>query len=153
MSRHLVKYFAIAVLAVSAGLMGASCSRVENNAANAISPACKEIKANLATCAFATYGTFVVLQELAVKVAKDPGVGETARQSIVRAEAAAKPVADSLYSSLQEYERIRIEVQAGKSTEEKLLVAAANLNRWVTQAAPLIRGLVNAVSNASKGSQ
>jgi hypothetical protein len=151
MKRHSVGWLAPLITALALSLMGASCSQVSDNSANAISPACKEMKETLAVCAFANYGTFVVIQELAVAVARDTSLPDSARQRIIRAEAAAKPVADSLYASLREYERIRIEVQAGKSPEQKLLTAAANLNRWVTEAAPLIRALVSAVSDASKG--
>lgn len=140
----------VALVAVSLVLMGASCSKVENDRANAISPACKEIKTTLEVCAYANYGTFVVVEELAASIAKDPSLPKSARDRIIAADQVAKPVADSLYSALREYTKIRAEVSAGTTTEEKLIVATANLNRWVTQAAPLIRALVDAVNTATK---
>lgn len=139
------------VAALCLSLMGASCGRIATDPANAISPACKEIQQTLQVCAYANYGTFVVAEELARSVAEDPALPNGARQAIVAADARAKPIADNLSAALLEYETIRLEVAVGKSPEQKLLLATANLNRWVTEAAPLIRGLVAAVTAGTKG--
>lgn len=150
MHRQSFKWLAALVVTLSLSLMGASCGKVADDRANAISPACKDVATTLEVCAYANYGTFVVVEEFANSVAQDPALPDRMRQRIIRADEVAKPVADSLYGALREYTKIRAEVQAGKSTEEKLLIATANLNKWVTQAAPLIRGLVDAVNDATK---
>src|SRR5919112_2260299 len=139
------------MLAIGLCLQGAACQRVGDNPANPIGAACNDVSANLQECAYATYATFVVIEELALKVAQDQVVPDAARQRIVRADERAKPVADSLYDALRQYERIRVEVSQGKSNAEKLLTVTANLNKWVTEAAPLVRALVDAVNDAAKG--
>lgn len=136
-----------ALLATVIGLSGASCSRIQET--NAISPACSS-KESLEVCASAVYGTFVIFEEFGRSVAEDPKLPNGARQAIIRADEVAKPVADSLLGAFNEYRMIRAQLAVGKTTEEKLLVATSNLNRWITEAAPLIRNLVNAVNDATK---
>jgi hypothetical protein len=131
-------------------LTGAACQKVEK--ANPIAAGCKEDLANnLAVCGYATYGTFVIFEELAASVAKEPSVSASVRQGIIKADEVAKPVVDNLYASLKIYEDVRTQVAAGESTTDKLDVAAANLNRWITEAAPLVANLVNVVNDAKRG--
>lgn len=136
-------------IAVALFLQGAACQRISDNPANPLAPACEDVAKNLQVCAYANYATFVVIEELALKVAEDPALPSGARQRIIAADERAKPVADSLYASLREYERIRLEVAQGKTPAEKLVVVTASLNRWVTEAAPLVRALVESVNDAA----
>lgn len=99
---------------------------------------------------YALYGSFVIFEEQAVKVASDPMLPDNIRQAIIRADEAAKPAADKLQEALAQFESIRLELAAGTSTEEQLAIAAANLNRWVTEAAPLINSLIAAVAGAKE---
>lgn len=148
--RSLYAGLMIFVAACSMSLMGASCTRVADNSANAISPACENARQTLEVCAAATYGTFVVFEEFARSVAEDPALPNSTRQLIIKADERAKPVADSLLEALRQYQRIRAEVAVGKTPEEKLLVATSNLNRWITEAAPLIRNLIGVVNDGTK---
>jgi hypothetical protein len=149
MFKRLLAPFAVVLVGVFA-LSGAACQRVDR--ANPVGSACKDLSENLAVCGYATYAMFVIFQELGARAAKERGVSPAVRDAIIRADAAAKPVADNLYHALQLYESVRAELQAGKSTQEKLDVATVNLNRWITEAAPLVAGLVQAV-NGSKGAK
>lgn len=141
----------LAVLAAALFIQCAGCQQLADSGANPSEVACKDVAANLQVCAYATYATFVVVEELAFKVAQEPALSNSARQAIIRADAQAKPVADSLYATLREYERVRVEIAQGKTPEEKLLVITGSLNQWVTQAAPLVRALVDSVNAAAKG--
>ena len=134
----------------SFALMGAACNRVQE--ANPVGAACKDLSENLAVCGYATYGTFVIFEELGAKTAKEAGVSQTVREAIIDADEVAKPVADSLYNALQLYETARAELAAGRTSEEKFAIATANLNRWITEAAPLVADLVKAV-NSARGSK
>jgi hypothetical protein len=148
------RFTRLAIAACAALLLGGclpGCNTIgDQGSANPIGPACRSPADNLQLCAYANYGTFVVMEELALKVAEDPALSNDIRQAIIKADERAKPVADSLYGAIRQYERIRIEVAQGKTPEEKLLTAAANLNRWVTEAAPLVQQLVEAVNSAGK---
>lgn len=149
MKRNILATVAAALFACAV-TMGASCSQVQE--ANPISAACKDISDNLAVCAYATYGTFVIFEEQAVKVTADPALPLRARAAIVTADQIAKPVVDSLYEALLLYQAANAEIAAGNGAEAKLLIATGNLNRWVTEAAPLVANLVNAVTERGKKS-
>jgi len=145
------KFFApLAVLLIAAfALTGAACNRIQE--ANPVAAACKDLSEHLAVCGYATYGTFVIFEELGATAAKEPGVAQGVRSAIIRADEVAKPVADNLYDALRMYEKVRAELAAGTSTTEMLEVATMNLNRWITEAAPLVANLVKAVNNAKGG--
>lgn len=148
--QHRYVGLAIFVAACIVSLTGASCSRVNNASTNAISPACANPKETIDVCAAAIYGTFSVFEELGLAVAKDPGTPNGARQAIIKADERVKPVADSLLEALRQYQKISAEVAVGKTPEDKLLIATSNLNRWITDAAPLVRSLIGAVNDGSK---
>jgi len=126
--------------------MGAACDKLKD--VNPITPACKNVAETLAVCGYATYGSFTIFEEQGLKIAADPALPQSARDAIIAADEVAKPVADSLYDALLQYESISAEVAAGVTTQDKLVIATANLNQWVTEAAPLIRNLVTAVTSA-----
>lgn len=144
-AKRLLAPFVVLFVGVFA-LNGAACQRIER--ANPVAAACEDLRKNLALCGYATYGTFVIFEELGVKTAADPGIPAGVREAIVRADEAAKPVADNLYDSLRLYEQIRSEIAAGTSSSDKLEIATSSLNRWITEAAPLVANLVKAVNDA-----
>ena len=95
--------------------------------------------------AYALYGTFVVFEEQAAIVIKQAATPVDAKTAIRKADAAAKPVADALLAAVREYILIKGELAAGTTTNDKLVLATANLNKWVAQATPLIQALVISV--------
>lgn len=95
--------------------------------------------------AFAAYGTFVVFEEQAAKLISSGELSNSAVRAIGRADAEAKPVADSLLEATLEVGQIREEFLAGGSGEERLVSAMNNLNDWLERALPLIDNLVGAV--------
>lgn len=99
--------------------------------------------------AFAAYGTFVVYQELAVDIMRDPQVPDSVKLRIQRAEGQAKPVADSLLDTALEVSSIRRQFDEGRATDSALLVAVQMLDESLERLAPLINNLVAAVRDAT----
>lgn len=98
--------------------------------------------------AFAIYGEFVVFEEAAAKVASNPTTPATVLASIKSADARAKPVMDSTLSAALEVVSIEQQIAAGSTTQDKLVIATANLQSWVDQGTPLVNNLVSAVKGA-----
>lgn len=160
------KLFGAAVAAVlTLSLMGASCQNIKE--ANPLTVACSAVQGqsvDVAVCAFATYGTFVVFEEQAVELARDlkqradaDGTASDVREAltkaknaIISADEAAKPIADRMNDALQELIEIQAELEVGVTHDQKVQIATANLRRWVNEASPLIQELVNAVKGGNK---
>jgi hypothetical protein len=98
--------------------------------------------------AYATYGTFVIIEEQAAKLVSSGQIPDRAVRAIASADARAKPVADSLLDALMEFEQIRDEFEAGGTGEARYVAAVDNLNDWIARAGPLINNLVSAVKGA-----
>ncbi len=95
--------------------------------------------------AYAAYGTFVIFQEKAADLVEDPNVSRSAKLSIINADERAKPVADNLLDAYADFLVAQAEFMAGRTTEEKLLIASNNLNSWVTRFMPTLNDLIRNV--------
>lgn len=98
--------------------------------------------------AFATYGTFVIIEEQAAKLVSSGQISDSAVRAIARADSQVKSVADSLLDATLEFAVIRAEFEAGGTGEEKFVRAMNELNSWVERARPLIANLIAAVRGA-----
>ncbi len=98
--------------------------------------------------AFATYGTFVIIEEQAAKLISSGQIPDSAVRAIARADAQAKPVADSLLDATLEFIVIRSEYEAGETAERRFVSAMDSLNNWVERVRPLIANLITAVRGA-----
>lgn len=98
--------------------------------------------------AFAAYGTFVIFEEQAAKLISSGELSNSVVRAIGRADARAKPVADSLLDATLEFAQIRAEFEAGGTGEARFVSAMNELNGWVERALPLINNLVSAVQGA-----
>lgn len=98
--------------------------------------------------AYGLYGEFVVVEEQAAVAVQDAAVPQNVRASIAAADAAAKPVADELLKSAAIVKGIRDDLASGHSTEEKLVVATASLQRWYTELSQQLPRLAAAVRGA-----
>ena len=98
--------------------------------------------------AFATYGTFVIIEEQAAKLVSSGQIPDSAVRAIARADSQVKPVADSLLDATLEFTVIRAEFEAGGTGEERFVRAMNELNSWVERARPLIANLISAVQGA-----
>lgn len=99
--------------------------------------------------AFAIYGIFVVFEETGADLIEDPGIPINIKRSIQRADADAKPVIDNLLDVALEAQKIRLQVEAGTNTVERLDIVTANLNQWIARASPLVAKLVASVREGS----
>lgn len=148
------------VLALS--LMGAACNRLPSPTPTVTAcTAVGDAKIDMQLCADATYGVFVTYERLAAQLAQslqdkaraNAGTDADAsaaylkaKDAIIAADERAKPIADKLYAAIEEVAAIKAEIAAsGDTNEARLLGALQNLNRWVTDAGPLVADLVNAV--------
>lgn len=98
--------------------------------------------------AYAAYGQFLIVEEQAAAIVQEPSVPASAKQAVARADAVAKPVADKLLAAVLAVGQVRDDLAAGKSTEEKLVIATANLQKWYDEVLPLVRDLASAVKGA-----
>ena len=98
--------------------------------------------------AFATYGTFVIIEEQAAKLVSSGQLSDSAVRAIARADAQVKSVAASLLNATLEFTVIRAEFEAGETGEERFVRAMNELNSWVERARPLIANLITAVRGA-----
>lgn len=99
---------------------------------------------------YATYGSFVVFEVQAAELIKSPDVPPEVKTLIRQADAVAKPAADSMFDAAVELIKIKGELEAGQTTEERVLIATQNLNRWYLEAEPKITALVTAIKEVSK---
>lgn len=95
--------------------------------------------------AFALYGTFVVFEELGATIVENRAIPLDVRRAIQSADQRAKPLADGLLDATFEVQSIRLQLEAGTNTVERLDIATAELENWVTRAGPVIARLVAAV--------
>lgn len=98
--------------------------------------------------AYATYGTFVVFEELAAKVVSTGGVSDRVKSDIAKADAVAKPTMDLLLTAVQAVDTLQVQLAAGQTTPEKLTAAVLALNTLLAQATPQVNDLVKAVQGA-----
>lgn len=99
--------------------------------------------------AYAMYGTFVIASEKAADLAENASLPRSVRLGLVDAEEDARPVVESMLEVLAEYETIRAQVDAGETSEDRLVIVANNLNSWVDRVAPLINRLISRVQEAT----
>jgi hypothetical protein len=95
--------------------------------------------------AYAVYGTFVVIEERGAALVTNPATPPAVTAAIRVADAKAKPTADALLKATQDYLAVAAQVKAGTTTADKLTLASANLNNWITTATVDVNRLVTAV--------
>lgn len=98
----------------------------------------------------ATYGELVIVKEQGAKILQDATVSDVVKRPIAQLIVKSKPVTDNLQATIILYDKVKADVAAGASTEEKLAIVNRDLAGWIAQAQPLITELVKAVAGASK---
>jgi hypothetical protein len=127
------------LLVLTAGFMFASCVAALNPVAAAKTTEQK---------AFAIYGEFVVFEEAAAKIAKDPSTQLSVLQALRMADTKAKAVMDTTLNAALDVIEIERQIAVGQTTQDKLLIATTNLQSWVDQGTPLVNDLIKAVKGA-----
>jgi hypothetical protein len=114
----------------------ASCQLFSGSGAAPSNPfaACK----SPGQCYLATAGTFNASQQAALQLIGDPQTPAAVREALRQADAKAEPVYEQLSSAYRAYRHAKTDLAAGLTTNDKLVIATADLNRWLTEAGPLV---------------
>jgi hypothetical protein len=99
--------------------------------------------------AYALYGEFVVFEEQAAVLYQSSTASAKVKTALRAADAVAKPLADKLLDAAQSVLAIKLELDAGTTTKDKLLIALQNLDRYITEAGPKIKALGSAFKEAT----
>lgn len=100
--------------------------------------------------AAALLGDFTLYQKASLQIGNDATVVPEVRKGVLDAAIAAKPAADSLDDALRQYRQMKIQLEAGTTTDAKVAIAAANLSNWIEQVRPLVTQLRKLVEGATK---
>lgn len=92
-------------------------------------------------CYLAAAGTYAASQQAALTLLKDPSTPTSVKDGLKKADAAAAPVMGSLAQAYAVYRHAKADLAAGTSSPEKVAIATADLNKWLTDAGPLIANL------------
>lgn len=155
---------AIAGVMVACLMMGAACTKMQE--ANPVGEGCTALqgaKVDVSLCAYATYGTMNIFVGEAVSIADeldkrarnttDAAASQKyidARDALLKIESKSQDVQNSLLAAIRQVEKVRREVADSDGTKaEQLLQATANLNRWLTEAGPLLTDLISSVRGVS----
>ncbi len=99
--------------------------------------------------AYATYGSYVIVQEQAVKLTTPSSTLPAATKvKIVEAFKKAQPAVDTMLKGLNSYEQARGDFETQKIQKPAFQIVVDNLANWVTQAQVLIADLSAAVRGA-----
>ena len=99
---------------------------------------------------YATYGSFVVFEVQAAELVSSPDVPPEVKALIKKADSVAKPAADAMFDAAVQLIKIKSDLAAGQTTDEKVLIATQNLNRWYMEAEPKILALITTIKETSK---
>ena len=100
--------------------------------------------------AYATYGTFVIIEEQAAELVSSGELPRSAVIAIGKADERAKPVADSLLDATLEFTVIKAEFESNGEGQDKFVNSMNDLNSWIERAKPLIANLIAAVKGADQ---
>jgi len=98
--------------------------------------------------AYAAEGTYTIWSEKGIELIERGNLPDNISLRLIQVEEQATPVVDSLSDSLEEFELVKDEFEAGTTGEERLIIASNSLNSWIERALPLITRLKAAVKGA-----
>lgn len=99
--------------------------------------------------AAALLGDFNIYEAASLSIGQNTAIPIGARRAVLDAAIAAKPVADSAQAALTTYRQVTTALSAGTTTQDKVLIAATNLQNWITQLSTLVTSLVAAEKGAT----
>lgn len=102
------------------------------------------------TVAYALYGGYVIAEESAADIASNVNTPEAVKATLKAADIKVAPVAEQLEPAAKEVEKIRADIAAGGGSPSLLQTTIIKLNDWISQVAPLLRDLTDAVRGAKK---
>jgi hypothetical protein len=93
----------------------------------------------------ALYGSYAIAEEQGAKLLKDATISDDLKRPVAEAMVAAKEPANSFQDALVQYSTVRAQFAAGNTSQERLVIAQQNVDRWLAEAKPLIDKLIAAV--------
>jgi len=101
--------------------------------------------------AYALYGTFVIVEEQAVKLTlPTSNLNQQAKASIINAVQRAQPAIDTMLSGLEKAQKAKADFDAQRIDKPAFQVVVDNLGNWVQQAEPLVLSLTTAVKGVQQ---
>lgn len=100
--------------------------------------------------AYALYGTYSIFTKKMADLVETGTLPSNVSLGLIEAESRATPVVNKLSEALDQAVEIAAEVAAGRTSQEKYAIAITNLNKWITEADPLIRNVVDAYKGAKR---
>lgn len=97
--------------------------------------------------AYAVLGLYQILAEEAAEFVRDSDVNLQRRRAVQELIAEARPIRRDLTLAFREYAAIRAQFEAAETSEQAVLVAANNLDRWVERLEPIVDRLVAAIGD------
>jgi hypothetical protein len=91
--------------------------------------------------ALAAFGSYAIVKDQAAKIYVDSATPEEVKAALKKANDATTKPMNSLYDAYMAYLDVKDLLDAGKTTEEKLQIATANLLNWYLTAKPLLDDL------------
>lgn len=101
-------------------------------------------------CYLATVGTYNAAQNAALEILQNPDTPPSVKDAVKAADGKATPVIQELSKSYTLYKHVKTDLTtcAGSDTacqndvNGKLIAATANVNKWLTEASPLVADLL-----------
>lgn len=98
----------------------------------------------------AIYGEYVIAKEQGAALLNDATIPDTAKRPLAEAMVSSKATADSLHDALGEYSKVKSQLAAGTTSNDKLVIAEQNLSTWLAESQPLIQKLIDIVGGIRK---
>lgn len=99
--------------------------------------------------AFAAYGTFVITEERAVAIVRNPKIPKYIRKRIQTADRIAKPLADKLRQSAVFLVKLRQDFKSGKVKEIVLTETTAQVSEDLAKFEPVMTNLTKSLEGVS----
>jgi hypothetical protein len=96
--------------------------------------ACKSV----GQCYLATAGTYSASQQAALELLQNPDTPGVVKENLQRADREAEPVYEQLSQAYRVYRHAKADLAAGAGSADKVAIATADLQKWLTEAGPLV---------------
>lgn len=109
-------------------------------------------------CYLATVGTYNAAQNAALEVLQNQDTPPSVRDALKKADGAAAPVVAELSKSYTLYKHVKADLNTCAASDTvcqndvntKILAATTNVNKWLTEASPLVTDLLKLAGGESK---
>ena len=89
-------------------------------------------------CYLAAAGTYNASQKAALELLASPTTPDSVKAALRAADEAATPQVENLSAAYRVYRHAKADLAAGTGSADKVSIATADVNKWLTEAGPLI---------------